>query len=228
MINDIKLGCKLLKYGHNAKLSIVLSIIMAIFSVFYSILSIVASSNFPGGYFFMLSALLLVQLLCTVNAAGLVAASPARKRLQTRIPALISTATMLAAHLINVVSLGIFASIRPEAMGSVCILIITTTLIMGLVMMYVGVCYKYFVLGTIVFVIGFAVLYGAMVYGVLRQNLTRGFLPLESLWGNFWLASALGLGIILVCGLLEYLLTLATYKAPISKLALGARLRGQM
>lgn len=224
MIRDIKLGFRLLKYGHGAKLSFVAGIIMVVFGVFYSILSILVSSSFPGGYFIMMAALLLIQLLYTVSAASLVAASPARKRLQTKVPAMFSAVVMLAGHLINVVSLGIFARAEPRAMRNVCAMIIFTALIMGLIMIYAGIVYKYFALGTAAFIVGFFA--SGLPAQVFLQ--TGGFMPLESLWGNFWLAAVLGLAIILVCGLLQYLISLAVYKAPVSKWALGARLRKQM
>lgn len=229
MINDIKMGFKLLKYGHCAKLSFVACIISAVFSVVWSFLSIGGHSSFPGGYFLMLASLFLIQLLCTVNAASLVASSPAKKKLQTKIPALLSTVTMLASHLINVASLGIFACMIPRAMERVCTLILISAFLMGVVMLYTAICYKCFVLGTVLFVVIFIAVYGPMmnmVYG--SEDGHRGFMLLGSDWGNFWLASVLGLGIVLVSGLLQYLISLAVYKLPISKLALGARLRGQM
>lgn len=227
MIRDMKLGIQLLKYGHGAKMSFVAGIIMTVFGVLYSILGILARSNFPGGYFILLSALLLVQLLYTISAASLVAASPARKRLQTKVPAMLSTAAMLVGHLINVVSLGIFARVIPRAMGNVCGMIIITALLMGFVMVYAGIVYKLFALGTVVFIGMFAVICGPAFAGGW-QITASDFMPLESLWGNFWLAAALGLAVILVCGLLQYLLSLAVYKVPVSKWALGARLRDQM
>lgn len=230
MINDIKMGFKLLKYGHCAKLSFVACIISAVFSVVWSFLSIGGHSSFPGGYFLMLSSLFLIQLLCTVNAAGLTASSPAKKKLQTKIPAVISAATMLAGHLINVVSLGICACVEPRTMGTVCTLILLTAFLMGVVMMYAAVCYKYFVLSTVVFIVIFVAVYGPLLGLVFDRNdkLAGSLILLERPWGDFWLAAALGLGIILVSGLLQYLLSLAVYKAPISKMALGARLRSQM
>lgn len=230
MINDMKMGFKLLKYGHSAKFSLVASLVVAIVGVLWSMMSVKGFSTFPGGYFLMLSSLFLIQLLCTVNAAGLTASSPAKKKLQTKIPAVFSTATMLAGHLINVVSLGICAYVEPRTMGTVCTLILLTAFLMGVVMMYAAVCYKYFVLSTVVFIVIFVAVYGPLLGLLFNRNdeHTGSLIPLELPWGNFWLTAVLGLGIILVSGLLQYLLSLAVYKAPISKMALGARLRSQM
>ncbi len=224
MINDLKLGFKMMKYGHAAKLSFIVSIIMLAGGLLYTILTIFGHSTFPGGYFIMMSALFLMQLLATVNVSNLVQSSPAKKRLQTRIPALISVVLMLVGHLLNVISLSVFACIWPHTVGNICTQIIFTAAIMGIVMLYYGICYKKFMLGTILFFVVFISSYGPMLKGDLQWRLIPGL----SFWGNLILTAVIGLAIILVCGVLSYLISLALFREPMSKWAQGARLRKQM
>jgi len=224
MISDLKLGFKLMKYGHAAKLSFIASIITVVFGLLYTVLAIFGYSNFPGGYFIMMSALFLMQLLATVNVSNLVQSSPAKKRLQTRIPALLSVALMLVGHLLNVISLSVFACIWPDTIGNICTQIILTDFIMGIVMLYYGICYKKFMLGTILFFVVFFSTYGAILEGELQWRLIPGL----SFRGNLILTAVIGLAVILVCGVLNYLISLALFKEPMSKWAQGARLRKQM
>ena len=224
MINDLKLGFKLMKYGHSAKLSIIGSIVLAVFGLVFCVISIAVSVSFPGGYFLMMSVLLLLQLISTVNAANLVQTSPMKKKLQTSVPALFSVLLMLAAYLFNVVVAAISACAKPEAIKFFCTQIISTAVIMGVIMLYYGVVYKYFVASTV----GFFIIFMFVYPSYSGNELYWSFMPFAESWQNFVLTAVIGLGIILVCGVLQYLISLAVYKAPISKRALGARLRSQM
>ncbi len=223
MISDLKLGFKMMKYGHSAKLSFVASILMVVFGLLLSTVGITAESSFLGGYFIMLAALLLMQLLATVNAANLVQVSPAKKKLQTRIPALFSVVLMLAGYLFSVIIAGVVVCTRPERAGNVNNYMIITAIIMGVIMMYYGACYKYFVVSTVLFLVVF--LAGTPL---INGSLQLVFMPFTDSRANFGLAALIGLAVILLGGLLQYLISLALYKAPISKLALGATLRKQM
>lgn len=224
MINDLKLGFKMMKYGHAAKLSFIGSGAVAAVGVLFSVASVMLDYAFPGGYFFTMAALLLLQLLSTVNAANLVQTSPMKKRLQTSVPTVLSVTLMLAGYLLSVVTVGVVSASKPEALDIACTQIIITAAIMGIIMLYYGACYKYFVASTAVFITVFVIVYPSMLTGELHWS----FMPFAKPWENFGLTAVIGLAIVLVCGILQYLLTLAVYKTPISKLALGANLRRQM
>ncbi|MCM1193755.1 MAG: hypothetical protein NC123_18000 [Butyrivibrio sp.] len=232
MINDLKLGFKIMKYGHSAKLSIIGGIVMTVIGIGISATNLTGSFNLPGGYFLTLAALLLLQLISTVNAANLVQASPAKKKLQTSVPALISIMMMSAAYLLDVIVFAVILRIHPEAENYCCSQILYSVCFMGVVMLYYGTVYKYFVASTIMFALLFLGVYSSYsfmtgFYFVISGGSVNLF-QFTGFWGNFWLTAVIGLAVILVCGVLQYLLSLAVYKAPISKLALGARLRNQM
>lgn len=223
MISDLKLGFKMMKYGHSAKLSFVASILMVVFGLLLSAVGIMTDNSFFGGYFIMLAALFLMQLLATVNAANLVQVSPAKKKLQTRIPALFSAALMLAGYLFSVIIAGVVVCTRSEYAGNVNNYMITTAIIMAVIMMYYGACYKYFVVSTVLFFVVFLT-----SAPLINGDLQFVFTPFSDSRANFGLAALIGMAVILLGGLLQYLISLALYKAPISRWALGATLRKQM
>lgn len=224
MINDLKLGFKIMKYGHSAKLSIIGSIALAVFGLMYCAISITTKYSLPAGYFLMLSVLLLLQLISTVSAANLVQSSPMKKKLQTSVPAFFSVLLMLAVYLLNVVVAVVAVCANPEAIELFCTQIMYTIVILGSIMLYYGAVFKYFVASTIFFYIFFMFTY----FPIVRGELQWSFMPFAEPWENFALTVVVGLVVILVCGVLQYLISLALYKAPISKLALGARLRSQL
>lgn len=224
MIDNIKLGFRIMKYGHSAKLCIICSIALAVFGLVYGAVSIRVQDPFPVGYFMMLGQLILVQLIYTVNAANMVAASPRKKQLQTAVPALICLVLMLATYLLTVVSLGVSVYIMPESAGTACSQMMITVVMMGAVVLYLGVAYKYFVISAVVFVLAYFAGYPLLTMGIRQWD----FDLVAGVWGNFWLTAAIGLVILLICGGLQYLISLAVYKAPVSKMALGARLRSQL
>ena len=228
MINDLKLGFKIMKYGHSVKLSIIGSIAMAVLGLVFCAIGITTTSSFLGGYLLMMSALLLLQLISTVNAANLVQTSPMKKRLQTSVPAIFSTFLMLTAYLLNVAVVAVAVCANPEAVEFFCTLIMCTAVLTGVIMLYYGAVYKYFVASTVIFFIIFIFIYPSVISGDIKDELYWNFMPFAGYWENFALTVVIGLAIILVCGVLQYLISLAVYRAPISKLALGARLRSQL
>lgn len=228
MINDLKLGFKIMKYGHSAKLSIIGSIVLAMVGLVLCIISITAKISFLGGYFLTLSVLLLLQLISTVNAANLVQSSPMKKRLQTSVPAFFSILMMLAAYLLNVVVVAVVVCDNPEEEVHCYTQIIHAAALMGIIMLYYGAVYKYFVASSIVFFTIFMFFYPSILSGDINEELYWSFVPFAESWQNFALTAVIGLAVVLVCGVLQYLISLAVYRAPISKLALGARLRSQM
>lgn len=223
MINDLKLGFKILRYAHAVKVTLIMNVVIVIMGILLCVLNVMVENSFPGGYFIMLTALFLIQLIYSVNMSNLVQASPMKKRLQTSVPAVMSTFCMSAGYLITVLTEGIVVSFRPEGMSYICGQIVFTVVIMGVIMLYTGICYKYFVAATVMFIAVFFICYSYMaVGGGWYISFADGG------WFMFILTAAAGLAVILICGVLQYLLSLAVYRAPMSKRAQAASLRRQL
>ncbi len=232
MINNLKLGFKIMKYGHAAKLSYISSAVLLVIGVLFCVLSCIVGgttrgniSPLPGGYFMTMVALLFLQLLSTAGAANLVQTSPRKRKLQTSVPAVLSVTLMMAGYLFTVVIMGITCWFHPAAIVTAAMQMFAGAILSGIVMVYYGACFKYFYTSTIMFIIVFFFCY---VFGFSQNNLLENIMLFDGSWAGWGLTAALGAAVILVCGFLQYLISLAVYKAPVSKMALGAKLRTQM
>lgn len=223
MINDIKLGFKVMEFGHGRVSTLIGCLIVIFAGVFICGISAVFSTSLPGGYFFMMAEIFAMQLYYSVNISSLVLASPARKKLMTSVPAALSTACMLAAYAVTLLIVGFVSYLRPDNLSAACAQIAFTAGIMGVVLIYTGAVYKYFVAATGLFLVGFLCVY--LLYPVSGVWISSIF---GSGWNAFALTAALGLVFLLICSCLEYLLFLALYRAPMSKMSQNNSLRRQL
>lgn len=225
MINDLKLGLKLLRYGHGIKNTIICSIIIVGLGILMAVMDLLSLDTggvtFPIGYFLMLGVMFAIQLFYSVNAANLIQSSPLKKKLQTSVPAILMTFIAMCGYLISVLTGAVGLMVAPESAGHFCHQLLYTILIMATILLYAAVAYKLFFLSTILF---FVIFFSSFMY--FTNNRWLG--SLDGGAGLFWLIAAIGFGIILVCGFLYYLLSLATYKLPLSKRAQAGALRREM
>lgn len=226
MIRNLKTGLKILKYGHGVKSTVICTVIVVILGAASAIMDIInpvkgGASFLPIGYFVMLASLFLIQLFYSVNVAGIVQASPLKKKLQTSVPMALNVTAILCGYLATVLTEGIALVITPEAEGHICRQLVFTILLLVVIMVYTAAAYKLFFLTTVMFFMTFFTCYQFM-YGSLLKGIPDGGR------GTFWLLAAAGLGIILICSVLYYLITLALYKLPLSKMAQAGALRRQM
>lgn len=81
MISDLKMGFKILKFGHGRIVNLAGSMIAILLGVFMCGISVVLSGSFPstlpGGYFFMMAEVFVIQLYYSVNISNMVQASAA-------------------------------------------------------------------------------------------------------------------------------------------------------
>lgn len=225
MISNLKTGLKILRYGHGLKGAIIGTVLIVILGIMMAIIHITLGEKtggvLPVGYFWMLAAMIIIQLFYSVNAATIVQASPLKKKLQTSVPTVLCVVGVLCAYLLTVLVEGIAFAITPAAEGYICRQLIYSTLLLATIMLYSAACYKLFFLTTIMFFVVFFSCYQSMVGSGLQLNL-------DGSGKTFWLLAAAGLGILLICGVLHYLITLAIYKIPLSKRAQAGALRKEM
>lgn len=226
MIGNLKLGFRIMKYGHGLKGMLMGSILMGLLGLSLSVVSVSGESTdtaLPGGYFFMVIGLFMIQLLYSVNMTGMIQASPLKKRLTTSVPTVLSMFAMLAGYLVTVLVEGILAATHSGSMGVACAHIVFTVGSMSVVALYMGVAYKLFVAATVIFVVAFLGFYSVYCY-----IMGKGVSIADGSWGTFGLIALVGLAVILVCNLLGYFLSLLLYRVPISRMSQTASLRRQM
>lgn len=215
MMKDLKLGFQVLKYEYGRKgmsTGAVVILLLAFPMCAFSMLKVI---NLPGGYCFLMGAFCLCQL-SSLYTSDLVMASPARKRLEISVYPMMQFTASAISYLLVLVIGGIVAVCSPEHIRNVCSQLILTAVFTAITLLYSAVCRKYYIASTIVFFLIF----------VLRPDDMKWWLPSpEDGWGLFAGAALKGMALILCGGGLLYLINLALYKAPMSRLHRTTSLR---
>lgn len=224
MINDLKLGIKLMRYAYMVKANVAIAILMVVFGVFVTLgvnLSGVAS-NMPGGYIVMLAPLFLTQMLSSVSVTNMAQASSAKRRLQTSVPTAINLFSTLLGYFIISIAEYICVAVLPERREIICGELFFIAALSALLIIYASVAYKFFVISILLFV-------PAMMGSVYFRNAigwgTKLFAGMKHLFAFTVVA---GIVIIAAACVLHYFITLALYKVPMSKYAQAAPLRRQL
>ena len=226
MMNEMKKACKLIKYGFNLKMNVGFGIIFMIFGIIFSILgSMMSSANhmqpamFSTMYMF-LGPLMIVQVLYTLLYSKMAKSSPRNYTLEVTAPNIFSTIIGIFTYLVSIIGAWIGMKVSPDLAEGYYSVIINSGMLLVIMILYFGVCYKYFVLGTIGFVIGFLVIYRGLSGYIFEYGL-----PFKLNFVNSSLISGVivAVGIILSCILRKLL-----YKKPVSKLSAGAYLKKAM
>ncbi len=228
MINDIKLGIKIMRYGHGWGISIILGVFFLVLGIVIDIMNMIsgAHGNIAGGFILLYTCLLPAQALFSVNVSNMVLSSPVRKKMQTSIPAAITGGSMIALYIVADLILLIMSFIYPDRFPIASRMVVVQIVFAIFVIIYYSVAFKCFTISTIIFIISF------MFF--TRTNLMMGtswiynsaFFDKGIL--SFMVISVLGIPIIAAAGFLGYLLMLLTYKVPVSKYSQNAYLRKEL
>ena len=219
-MNDLKTGLKLMRYTYGIRSNCIQAGVFLLMGLVFALSGEKGTFGFLGGYFWVCIAILPTQLVYTLGVSHLVQASPMKRKVQTVFPVAINLAFMVVIYLIEIAIGGIYAWGNPqEAEGMYQSLLLLAT-VMALTMVYLGACYKYFVVPTLCLI---PVLIIWMQGGMGKWMFTRLFLGSWNV--SLGMAAAVGFGILIVGALAEYLLTLLLYRAPLSRMAQAAPLR---
>lgn len=232
MINDWKLGIWMLRYAHNTKMSYIAMGLLLLLEIAAVALGRESGNLFPACYILLVLGMLPGHMLYSLSVAGMVQASPMKKKLQTKLPALMNFSVMSVIYLTGALLCGIMVWGKTDRSDTVCQTLILTARSLAIVMVYMGVAYKHFILATVGLV------------PALCFTLTRGLWGEEMLsWGlagegllaflggrevSLWQVIPEGLVILAVGAVAEYLLSLLVYKAPMAKMAQTASLRREL
>lgn len=220
MLEQIKLGLKLVKYGLSFKMQIALAILFCLFGLITEYVS--RSSNLLGGFYILISAMFVIQLVISMDISLLVQTSPYKKKLQTSMPVLACVPIMLGAYTVEVLIKGYFLYFHPEisadagqqasikgGLEGVIVLLFVTAI-------YMGFCFKYFAAAMIgLFVV---VLPISIVFQMPFLVNFIGQLPFG------WIVLA-GYILIPLGEFLAYQLSRLLYKKDLSRYAFGASLK---
>ena len=220
MINDMKLGIMLLRYGFGIKTNLVLLIVCTAADLLCFALEL-AGITTPLDGFMLLACVIPVQILFTLNVVDIVLTSPARKKLQTSVPAVMTLCTTLAAYLIVVLKEAVIVLIHPDKTAQSAMRLVFLGVLVAVIMAFTGVLYKSFP-ALLVMYFSLSGFNSFFMMPILRSD----FLGEDM--GALVRAALIGVVLILAGGALEYALSVLFYKKPVSKKVLGERLSREL
>ncbi|MBQ7774779.1 MAG: hypothetical protein IJ379_02570 [Lachnospiraceae bacterium] len=219
MWRDIKKGFRLMKYSYNFKWNIVTALFFVALSLFFMCLDV--HSFVIGGVYFFLGMIMMLQMNYNLLYSQMISASGKKRFMDIHFPNFINNICTVGAYLL-VGGLGaLFANLRPEDKQDYVEGLITIAILFTVVIIYYSVCYKFFVVSTIIFAISFAVVY-VIGYAAVKWIFWAG------LGINIVAAFFIGFVVVLIGCLLSNLIRKALYQFPISSLAMGASLKKAM
>lgn len=225
MINDIKKGIKLMRYGYGLKSIVVVSIIYIICGILILGMLLFAPGDFKfatQGMLLLIVPIMPIQLLHSLNASKMTLSSPMRKQLQTLIPSAISCIGMLTIYIFFILYCLLAMFINPGRIGVLCGDIAYAALGAALFIVYLSLAYKYMIVCSIAFITLYMAFCGAYVSMPEIEFLNNANIF------TFICVAALGILFIVIFGFVGYLLTLLTYKAPMSKYSQNVYLRKEL
>ncbi len=221
MINDMKLGIRLLRYGYGIKMNLVLLIVCVAADVLFFALELAGITTPLDGYLLLACAMVPVQILFSLNAVDIVLASPVRKKLQTSVPAVMSLCATLAAYLIIVLKKAVIILIHPDKTAQSAVMLSFLAFLAAVIMVFTGVLYKSFP-AFLVMCFSLSGFVSFFMMSLLRSD----FLGEDM--GALVRGALIGAVLILAGGALEYVLSILFYKKPVSKKTLGGKLSREL
>lgn len=221
MINDMKLGIRLLRYGYGIKMNLVLLIVCTAADVLFFALELAGITTPLDGYLLLACAMVPVQILFSLNAVDIVLASPVRKKLQTSVPAVMSLCATLAAYLIIVLKKAVIVLIHPDKTAQSAVMLSFLAFLAAVIMVFTGVLYKSFP-AFLVMCFSLSGFVSFFMMSLLRSD----FLGEDM--GALVRGALIGAVLILAGGALEYVLSILFYKKPVSKKTLGGKLSREL
>ena len=202
MLKDIKLGFKLLRYGYKLKLNVIMFVFFAVIGIASDIMS--KGTSIIGGVYFMMCGMFTFQLIMSMDVSELIQSTSLKKKLQIYIPVMSST-------VINLVVILIQNSVADKK--QLIFTLFTLDVELLTVYLYTSICYKYYVLGFIVFMVLFM--------GVFTVFSGAAFVPVSNAVFKLGLPVVALLGYIAIFagGALEILIGELLYKKPLSEFA---------
>lgn len=219
MINELKLGVKLLKYTYGIKSSLLGSVLLLAGGIFYSLLPEEQSRMWLASYMILVITMFPVQLLYSLGVSNMVQASPCKRKMQTSTIVILNVSVILVLLLpilsIKGVQLGM--GLRTEEYVSFELLL--DAVLIFLLLLYNGFAYKFFMVATVTFCVMMVIVSGGAA-------LSMGMGILQDV--KLWLAVAILFLAILAGAALQYLVSCLLYRRPLSKQAQYAGLRKMM
>lgn len=224
MMNNFKLGIKMLRYGSGLVSMMVCGVIFFVLGLLIYIWDkTFENAGLSGDVLMMVLVMFPAQIIYSLSVSNLVQSSPVKKRMQTSVPATVTCFCVIALYLLLSLINGIMIIRHPEYIRAICVETVTMAVFVAFIMISIAVAYKHFWMS---FIDGFAVYYMISARMTIVEKFQ--FEIFGSNAGSFVLALVIGLIIIVLGGIGQYGVSLLVYKAPMSKYAQSAAVRKEM
>lgn len=224
MMNNFKLGIKMLRYGSGLVSMMVCGVIFFVLGLLIYIWDkTFENAGLSGDVLMMVLVMFPAQIIYSLSVSNLVQSSPVKKRMQTSVPATVTCFCVIALYLLLSLINGIMIIRHPEYIRAICVETVTMAVFVAFIMISIAVAYKHFWMS---FIAGFAVYYMISARMTIVEKFQ--FEIFGSNAGSFALALVIGLIIIVLGGFGQYGVSLLVYKAPMSKYAQSAAVRKEM
>lgn len=151
MLKKIKLGLSLIKYGFRPKTNIILCIVLVLVGVIVEIVT--KGTNMIGAFYMLLPVIFVYQMIVSMDLSTLVQTSKLKKSLQTTVPAITSLVIYFVVFTFIAIERIILVNLNPAAESDIVASTLLAMIIMFFAMIYMGICFKYYVVGLIIFII---------------------------------------------------------------------------
>jgi len=223
MINDLKLGFKVIPYGLNFKGSIVSYILFFILGL---VMEITSPDMGLGVLYVAIGSLLVVQLINSITCSTMVQTSPYKKRLQTVIPCILGGGYLLVTHTLvlgakwigfqaNFIDLEEAYAMEEAYANSV----IMSSVMLILVVVYMAAALKRFWVSTVIFIVVFI--------GLFSTSTVSRILGDNAIWFTMEppVAIALSYAMVLIGVICMYVISRILYKKDFSKVTFETALK---
>lgn len=218
MINDLKLGFKLLKHSMQFKMSIIIGCLFMIIGLIFDITSLSMTSPVISVYY-LFGMAFTSQLVSNLSASQMVQSSPYKKRLQTTI----ITMMCVCIELITMTMMLGIKAIQYYGQEDMQICVIDSILIVSMSILvfnlYMTMATKFYWSATVVFFLTYFGLFGIIMrrqYEMAFQGILGELAILPQI--SFVTAVAICYGAILLGGILMYVISNLLYKREYSKM----------
>ncbi len=224
MINNLRLGVKSIRFAYGIKSNLLLMLGFLGAGITFMILGSGTLLSFYGNFMLMGIAMLPAQMIFSLSVSNLVLASPLRKRLQTSVPATLTCCNTALIYLMMAVYRLIRVWGNPQLAEAMSGELMVVAGMIFLIMLYLGVAYKYFGV-SVLMAITMALL---LSYRKEWEGISFRMSLFGQGLGGVALTALTGIGIVVLGGFLQYLISLLVYRAPMSKMAQAAPLRREL
>ncbi len=217
-MKDLILGFKLLRYGYKLKTNVMMLILFTVIGFVVELST--HGTNMIGGFYFMLTGMFTYQMIIYMNASDYVQSSAMKRKLEVGMPVIVSTVVYLVLLTILVAEKYILIRMYPENTAQYQDTLFMIILILFGAMIFCGVCYKYFVVSFIVFMLvvmtGVSTVNSWLYDHHISEVINSGLAKL----------AILGYAAIIIGGVLEYLFSSLLYRKQLSELAMSGLSKG--